>query len=567
MTLKKPRSSAPYMLKEEKTDEDYSYNCYVWRNIGGVGHSVNPEMYIFYDVDPTKCAVHKLGSTAFVVNGALFSRGTDNPELMEILGDKRDWEICGKGNAIGISNGKVAAGSISTSDVSTTSWGALGSQSASVISYPERTSSHYNMYLIDSNGHLVKRTYSAGYSVIDSTHTWVDVVGEYCNYKLSSGTRYYDFPLALDNNGKLYCINHTTLTMYNIEEPVVYISGGLMQSASSYYNRPFVVTDSGKAYVITNPSANDFVYVSEVCGSTKKVLGQCKGSNLTTLTDWQAPVLTESGQLYRGYYLEGTPIAHATNADGTPLHEVIGKIVDICGTNWKLGNNYNKYVAVYAATEDNKLYVIQQGDTGSVWWQMKATKVLDFDGEVVNMQGRCGESYDYCMMITRVPKGYRVPKCINPKGIITSSSGGGGWTLYDKNEFYRALSADTITDGYPRCQHTTIGVYNHFKTPKKGIMKGYHTTQWCDESATQRICNNWILTAYDNEEDMKAHTNGTIISTGTWSGRAKGMQQYIDLYNNEYSSQYYTLQLVNNFKGSSYCSMGSTKFYMLEDEG
>ena len=66
---------------------------------------------------------------------------------------------------------------------------------------------------------------------------------------------------------------------------------------------------------------------------------------------------------------------------------------------------------------------------------------------------------------------------------------------------------------------------------------------------------------------MKAHTNGTIISTGTWSLGRKGMQQYIDLYNNEYSSQYYTLQLVNNFKGSSYCSMGSTKFYMLEDEG
>ena len=65
---------------------------------------------------------------------------------------------------------------------------------------------------------------------------------------------------------------------------------------------------------------------------------------------------------------------------------------------------------------------------------------------------------------------------------------------------------------------------------------------------------------------MKAHTNGTIISTGTWSGRAKGRQQYIDLYNNEYSSQYYTLQLVNNFNKGSYCSMGSTKFYMLEDE-
>lgn len=563
MAQKKPRSSSPYILEE--IDKDYSYNCYVWRNIDGIDYSVNPEMYVFYDVDPTKCAVHKLGSTAFVVNGALFSRGTDNPELMEILGDKRDWEICGDGNAIGISNGKIAAGSISTSDVSTTSWGALGSQSASVISFPSRTSSDRNMYLIDSNGHLVRRTYSASYSVINDTHTWVDVVGEYGDYSIS-GTKYRHFPLALDNNGKLYYIYGTSITRYNIEEPVVYISGGLVQYGTSSYYRPFVVTDSGKAYVITNPSANDFVYMSEVYGSTKKILGQCKGSNLTTLTDWQAPVLTESGQLYRGYNLNGHTGAYATNADGTPLHEVIGKIVDICGSNWKLGNNYNKYVAVYAATEDNKLYVIQQGDTGSVWWQLKATKVLNFDGEVVNMQGRCEEYYDYCMMITRVPKGYRAPKCINPKGTITSSSGGGGWTLYDKNEFYRALSADTITDGYPRCQHSTIGVYNHFKTPKKGIMKGYHTTTWYDESATQRICNNWILTAYDNEEDMKAHTNGTIISTGTWSGKRKGIQQYIDLYNNEYSSQYYTLQLVNNFNNGSYCSMGSTKFYMLEDE-
>lgn len=563
--FKRARSTSPYILKEEQTDEDYSYNCYVWRNIKGIDYSVNPEMYIFYDVDPTKCAVHKLGSTAFVVNGALFSRGTDNPELMEILEDKRDWEICGKGNAIGISNGKVAAGSISTLDVSTTSWGALGSQSASVISCPDRTSSNYNMYLIDTNGHLVRRTYSAGYSVIDSTHTWVDVIGEYCNYT-SSSTKYIRFPLALDNNGKLYSINNTTLTMYNIDEPVVYISGGLEQSGSSDYRRPFVITDSGKAYVITNPSANDFVYISEVCGSTKKILGQCYGSNLTTLTSWQTPVLTESGQLYRGYYLKGTPIAHATNADGTPLHEVIGKIVDICGSNWKSGDAYNKYLVVYAATEDNKLYVIQQGDTGSVWWQMKATKVLDFDGEVVNMQGRCEGNYCYCMMVTRVPKGYRALKCINPKGAITSSSGGGGWTLYDKDELYRALSAETITDGYPRCQHSTIGKYSHFKTPKKGIIKGYHTTIWYDGSAYERICNNWILTAYDNEEDMKAHTNGTIISTGTWSGRAKGRQQYIDLYNNEYSSQYYTLQLVNNFNKGSYCSMGSTKFYMLEDE-
>ena len=57
MTQKKPRSSSPYILEE--IDKDYSYNCYVWRNINGVGQSVNPEMYIFYDVGPTKCAVHK----------------------------------------------------------------------------------------------------------------------------------------------------------------------------------------------------------------------------------------------------------------------------------------------------------------------------------------------------------------------------------------------------------------------------------------------------------------------------------------------------------------------------
>ena len=202
MTQKKPRSSVPYMLEE--IDKDYSYNCYVWRNIDGIDYSVNPEMYIFYDVDPTKCAVHKLGSTAFVVNGALFSRGTDNPELMELLGDKRDWEICGTN--IGISNGKIAAGNtIDTSDVSSTSWTAVSSQSASVISYPTRTSSDRKMYLIDSNGHLVRRTYSASYSVINDTHTWVDVVGEYGDYSIS-GTKYRHFPLALDNDGKLYYI-------------------------------------------------------------------------------------------------------------------------------------------------------------------------------------------------------------------------------------------------------------------------------------------------------------------------------------------------------------------------
>ena len=65
-------------------------------------------------------------------------------------------------------------------------------------------------------------------------------------------------------------------------------------------------------------------------------------------------------------------------------------------------------------------------------------------------------------------------KLINPDGLITSASGGGGWTIYSQsdsyNEVYLMLNA-TANTSYPRWQAGSPNVYAYLKTPKKCVLK------------------------------------------------------------------------------------------------
>lgn len=154
---------------------------------------------------------------------------------------------------------------------------------------------------------------------------------------------------------------------------------------------------------------------------------------------------------------------------------------------------------------------------------------------------------------------------INENGAVTSATGGNGWVIYPQtnyNEVFLMLNA-TANTTYPRWQTGSPNVYAYFKTPKKGIVTSYLTTQWCDENSTGRICNHWIITGYESEADMLALTNGSVIDDNTWASASKGASKTVTLENDK-AFQYYTIHMVSNFANGSYCSMGNTKFYMRE---
>lgn len=152
---------------------------------------------------------------------------------------------------------------------------------------------------------------------------------------------------------------------------------------------------------------------------------------------------------------------------------------------------------------------------------------------------------------------------INENGVVTSATGGNGWVIYPQTNYSEVVCMlnATYNTSYPRWQTGSPNVYAYFKTPKKGIISSYLTTQWCDDNSTGRICNHWIITGYESEADMLALTNGTVIDDNTWASASKGTSKTVTLDNNK-AFQYYTLKMVNNFANGSYCSMGNTKFYM-----
>lgn len=152
---------------------------------------------------------------------------------------------------------------------------------------------------------------------------------------------------------------------------------------------------------------------------------------------------------------------------------------------------------------------------------------------------------------------------INADGVVTSYTGGNGWVIYPKDDYgevYLMLNA-TANPSYPRWQTSSPNVYAYFKTPQKGIITSYLTTQYADQNATYRVCNHWILTGYETEADMLALTNGVVLDDNTWATQSQGQSKTISLNNNR-AFEYYTIQMVSNFLGSSYCSMGNTQFYM-----
>lgn len=157
----------------------------------------------------------------------------------------------------------------------------------------------------------------------------------------------------------------------------------------------------------------------------------------------------------------------------------------------------------------------------------------------------------------------RLTPCINEDGVVTSATGGNGWTIYSttgSGEVFLMLNSQA-NPNYPRWQNNSPNVIGYIKTPYKGIITHYTTTQWCDDNSTQRICNHWRITGYNTEENMQALSNGVIIDDNTWTFRSKGASKSI-LLANTHAFEYYTIHMISNFAGSSYCSMGATKFFM-----
>lgn len=163
------------------------------------------------------------------------------------------------------------------------------------------------------------------------------------------------------------------------------------------------------------------------------------------------------------------------------------------------------------------------------------------------------------------------PVLINADGVVTSVTGGNGWVIYQSinntsvtysaGEFYLCLNAEA-NPTYPRWQAAQSNVYACFKTPQKGIITSYTTTQWWDDNTSGRMCNHWIITGYSTEEDCLNLANGVVLSDETWSVISKGTTKTVEIAEPQ-AFQYYSIQMVSRAAGdSNYTSLGQTKFNM-----
>lgn len=154
------------------------------------------------------------------------------------------------------------------------------------------------------------------------------------------------------------------------------------------------------------------------------------------------------------------------------------------------------------------------------------------------------------------------PVLLNPPGSIYSARGGSGFTIYDVDgnwwEAYLMLNPLANTS-YPRWQASAPGETACIKFPWKCKITSYTTKQVTDSEAG-RICNHWIIKGYNTDQDCVNKQNGIVIDTGVWETAAAGTSKTITI-NNPQPYQNYSIQMVNNFLGSSYCSMGATQFY------
>lgn len=236
------------------------------------------------------------------------------------------------------------------------------------------------------------------------------------------------------------------------------------------------------------------------------------------------------------------------------------------------GYNSSEYNTIAGPTEQyydsskNEVWY----DNQKVYWT-EVARVTVSDGKITSLTPRVVQTkHDYKnYILSRKKKLYykydEESTLINADGVVTSATGGNGWVIYPQtnyNEVFLMLNA-TAKPSYPRWQTSSPNAMAYIKTPQKGIITHYLTTQWCDDNSTGRICNRWRIAGYETEADMLALANGVIVHDGSWASASKGASNTFYLTNNK-AFQYYTIHMVSNFANGSYCSMGNTKFYMRE---
>lgn len=153
---------------------------------------------------------------------------------------------------------------------------------------------------------------------------------------------------------------------------------------------------------------------------------------------------------------------------------------------------------------------------------------------------------------------------INANGVVTSSTGGNGWVIYQQdqyNEFHLALNT-AINPSFPRWQTISYPATAYFKTPSKGILTHYTSKQTVDGNIASRVCTHWILKGYESEENCLAGIGGVVLDDYIVPSISIGSTVTRNLSNTK-PFQYYSLTMVNNHgKDGSYTSMGETRFYM-----
>ena len=409
MTQKKPRSSVPYMLKEEKSGEGYKYLAYIFSSGSTSAHYSNTPLFIAQgvEVDPTKCYFSNSSSSSTnIINGELYN--SNGRTTVKSDSKSKAWSS-NAGSSIAINNGslvylnfdgcrKVTLAYIETKGVtSCSSW------YSGCCTYIKNGNLMYAIRNSSNNTKYSKYTKS-------STGKWIGVwgVGPYTMIK-NSNFKTWDYPLAINSDGELWNVSTSTSsigTKYDIPEKVIHVSTGYSQiyddGTTSRYC-PSVITEDGKMYIINGPSSTDFVEAGTKYTAKKKSMDKATGT--TTQTSKQFPFITEGGIFGRGFNNGTTNASQIVDENGLVLTDTIGSITDICGSSFEASQK--GCIQVYATTENNELYAIREGAT--TWTKMSAEKILDFPGELVSLSGTGSQWYssNKNMLITKVPKDWQ----------------------------------------------------------------------------------------------------------------------------------------------------------------
>ena len=389
MTLKKPRSSVPYMLGETEPEEA-SYKYYIRT------YNLNSNLYV-QTRDKMECDLRRTflschTSYHYMLNGAIY-QGTYASHHFDKIRDSNLVSMSNRGNGNGgglLDSGKielfkpnfVTADTSSEDGFEQLSWVYNGGPE----SYGSDTWTDLEVGYAIKNKQLYRvegRSNSLFISKIEGVENCTNVRGYWSDFTAygSSYRKYYALCIC---DGKLYQIKNRTLTLIETEYPIkkfaeqMYSGYSFENSEKGSEKGPYLIDTQGNAFYLNGYDLS----LTQFPSKYQKICSDNMGYNQSFLIGV--------------YGLSNGRIKVINNTTETDLG--IEGVQDVCGA----------LVAYRASTgqgfyaKDKTIYCISRVEDGSN--EVKSTKVIDLpeEEELVSLQGGTSDGSYPLFVITRV---------------------------------------------------------------------------------------------------------------------------------------------------------------------